>query len=173
MRTLLAIFCCALIAACAPQQATRCDFEATHSFTFGNAEAEDVITARTIGPSCDKAIGLYVVTDSDGYAIWSWSAPLRHAFGDVFAAEDTEHVQQFLSRWVQPTVLTTSTAPAWNTLAPGQTTLDQLTYEDVRARDLPMLCHFSGTARQICVFWEPAAGGAGHFYDRAVEETNL
>jgi hypothetical protein len=98
---------------------------------------------------------------------------LRHAFGDVFAAEDTEHTQQFLDRWVEPVVETTQAAPAWDDLSAGQTTLDQLTYEDVRARDLPMLCHFSGTARQTCVFWEPAAGGAGHFLDRAVEETNL
>ena len=66
-------------------------------------------------------------------------------------------------------------APEWSACSrPGQTTLDQLTYEDVRARDLPMLCHFSGTARQTCVFWEPAAGGAGHFIDRDIcEETNL
>ena len=40
-----------------------------------------------------------------------------------------------------------------------------------RARDLPMLCHFSGTARQTCVFWEPVAGGAGHLFDQDVEET--
>ena len=103
--------------------------------------------------------------DAEGFAIWSWSAPLRHAFGDVFAPEDTEHTQQFLDRWVLPVLETTQAAPAWGDLAAGQTTLDQLTYEDVRARDLPMLCHFSGTARQTCVFWEPAAGGAGHFID--------
>lgn len=171
MRVLVLALVAALFA-CAPQQGAQCNLTATHEFTFGG-ETEDIITAQTIGASCDKAIGLYVIRDAEGYALWSWSAPLRHAFGDVFAPDDIEHTQQFLDRWVQPTMLTTSAAPAWPELTAGQTTLDQLTYEDIRARDLPMLCHFSGTARQTCVFWEPAAGGAGHFLDRPVEETNL
>jgi len=161
-----------ILGACAPRAAS-CNLQATHDFALSGASETDTITVQTIGPSCDKAIGLYVVRDAEGYALWSWSAPLRHAFGDVFAPEDTEHTQQFLDRWVLPIVETTQTAPAWNELTPGQTTLDQLTYEDIRARNLPMLCHFSGTARQTCVFWEPAAGGAGHMIDRAVEETNL
>jgi hypothetical protein len=172
VRVLIAALLVAL-AACAPQAPAGCDLAATHEFSFGSSDTVDAITAQAIGPSCDKAIGLYVVRDAEGFAIWSWSAPLRHAFGDVFAPEDTEHTQQFLDRWVLPVLETTQSAPAWGDLAAGQTTLDQLTYEDVRARDLPMLCHFSGTARQTCVFWEPAAGGAGHFIDRAVEETNL
>ena len=80
-------------------------------------------------------------------------------------------MEDFLQRWAQPALSTTQTAPEFSTLQPGQTTLDRLTYEDIRARNLPMLCHFSGTAREVCVFWEPAAGGAGHFYDRDAEET--
>jgi len=145
--------------------------QATHTFAFGYAEAQDTITAQAIGPSCDKAIGLYAIRDQEGYPIWSWSAPLKHAFGDVFEAEDTEHVQGFLDRWATPDISTTQSAPEWTALAPGQTTLDQLTYSDIRARDLPMLCHYSGTSRQTCVFWEPAAGGAGHLYDRTIEES--
>lgn len=83
-------------------------------------------------------------------------------------------MREFLERWASPTTLaSTSTAPEFSDLVPGQTTLDQLTYEDIRARDLPMLCHLSGTARETCVFWEPAAGGAGHLLDRDIiaEET--
>jgi hypothetical protein len=164
---------CAALAACAPRETARCDLAATHTFAFGYENAEDTITAQAIGASCDKAIGLYVIRDREGFPIWSWSAPLAHAFGDVFEAEDTEHTQAFLNRWVQPALSTTQSAPEWEALAPGQTTLDQLTYSDVRARDLPMLCHFSGTARQVCVFWEPAAGGAGHLLNRTVEESDL
>lgn len=171
VRLFLLIVCAMMATSCA-RQTGGCNLSAVHEFAFGN-ESADTITVQAIGSSCDKAIGLFVVRDAEGYPIWSWSAPLKHAFGDVFAAEDTEHVQNFLDRWSQPTLATTSTAPAWTALTPGQTTLDQLTYEDVRNRNLPMLCHFSGTARQTCVFWEPAAGGAGHFLDRDVEETNL
>jgi len=161
----------ALMACTQAEDVARCDLEATHDLAFTAADAEDTIVAQAIGPSCDKAIGLYVVRTADGYPIWSWSAPLTHAFGDVFEADGAEHVQSFLDSWSQPVIETTQAAPAWETLTPGQTTLDQLTYEDVRARDLPMLCHFSGTARQTCVFWEPAAGGAGHLLDRDAEET--
>lgn len=148
-----------------------CDLQAAREIAFSSGESADEVLTRAIGPSCDKAIGLFVLRTAEGYPVWSWSAPLAHRFGDVFAAEDSEHVQSFLDAWAQPEITTTQAAPAWPALAPGQTTLDQLTYEDVRARNLPMLCHFSGTARQTCVFWEPAAGGAGQLYDRDVEES--
>ncbi len=171
MRTLL--FCAMLLLAGCTQAPARgqCDSSATSTIAFTAADAEDSVRVQAIGPSCDKTIGLYEVRAADGYPIWSWSAPLAHAFGNVFAAEDTEHVQDFLESWAQPRLTTTQTAPAWPDLVSGQTTLDQLTYEDVRARNLPMLCHFSGTARETCVFWEPAAGGAGHLLDRDVEES--
>lgn len=155
----------AALAACAPTQ-PRCDLAASHTLAFTAPDAQDVIAAQAIGPACDKTIGLFELRTSEGYPIWSWSAPLSHRFGDVFPADDREHLQDFLDRWATPAIATTQSAPAWDALSPGQTTLDELTYEDVRARELPMLCHFVGTARETCIFWEPAAGGAGHFYDR-------
>ncbi len=163
---LLALAACARLAV-----PSRCDLQATSELAFTATDAQDEVVAQSIGPSCDKAIGLYVVRAADGYPIWSWSAPLAHRFGDVFAAEDGEHMDAFLNSWAHPRVLTTQSAPAWDALVHGQTSLDRLTYEDIRARNLPMLCHFSGTARETCVFWEPAAGGAGHLLDREVEET--
>lgn len=173
MKPLIVIAAALLVAACAREADTTaaCDFDATHDIAFTAPGATDNVLVRSIGPSCDKAVGLFVVRASDGYPIWSWSAPLSHRFGEVFGAEDAEHMQSFLDAWAQPELQTTQAAPAWNALRSGQSTLDQLTYEDVRARDLPMLCHYSGTARQTCVFWEPAAGGAGHFYDREIEES--
>lgn len=169
----LAFAALALVAAACTQtsQTAGCDLEASHPLTFTSPEAADTIVAQARGPSCDKTIGVYVLRTAEGYPIWSWSAPLAHRFGEVFAPEDTEHVQNFLDVWVQPTITTTQTAPAHASLIAGQTTLDQLTYEDIRARNLPMLCHFSGTARETCVFWEPAAGGAGHLLERDVEES--
>lgn len=171
MKFLVVAFCLALTA-CA-QNGGRCDMTVTRDLSFTAPDSQETITVRVIGPSCDKTIGVYEIHDAEGYPIWSWTAPLARAFGDVFAANDRAHVQSFLERWAQPTLSTTSEATEWRLLAPGQTTLDQLTYEDVRARNLPMLCHFSGTARETCVFWEPAAGGAGHLLDRDAEETDL
>lgn len=165
------VACALIVAACTPGAETaRCDLSATHQLAFTTADAQDVITAQTIGPTCDKAIGLYVIRDSEGFPIWSWSAPVAHRFGAVFEAEDTEHVQNFVDRWAQASLSTTQAAPAFDALAQGQSTLDQLTYEDIRARDLPMLCHFSGTGTEVCIFWEPAAGGAGLLLERDVVE---
>lgn len=172
MRTLLAVAFAVFVGACTQEaEVSGCNFEAAQTIAFTAEDAADTIVAESRGESCDKTIGLLVVRSADGFPIWSWSAPLSHRFGEVFPAEDTEHMTTFLDAWSQPLITTTQTAPAWDALTPGQTTLDQLTYEDVRARDLPMLCHFSGTARQTCVFWEPAAGGAGHMLDRDAEET--
>lgn len=174
MMRFLALAAIAALAACTQKPRTaagRCDLTVTREVTFTAPQAEDVITVRSFGAGCDEAVALYAIHDAGGRPIWAWASPLPRAFGEVFEADDDEHMQDFLERWAQPAISTTQTAPAWPELAPGQTTLDQLTYEDIRTRNLPMLCHFSGTAREICVFWEPAAGGAGHFLDRDVEES--
>jgi hypothetical protein len=161
----------ALAGACTQPQAGRCDFTHAARVAFTSPEAQDQITVRSFGASCDKAIGVYEVTDAEGHPIWAWATPLQRAFGDVFTAEDPEHMQAFLEQWAQPAIMTAQQAPEFRQLTPGQTTLDEFTYSDIRVRDLPMLCHFSGTARQICVFWEPIAGGAGLLYERDVEES--
>jgi hypothetical protein len=148
----------------------RCDVEITSDLAFTGSDAHDTVTVRAFGPSCDKATGLYDIRTADGEPIWAWSAPLPRAFGDVFAANEHDAMRDFLERWAQPAIATTQNAPAFETLEPESTTLDRLTYEDLRARDLPMLCHASGTRRETCVFWEPAAGAAGHFYDREAAE---
>ncbi len=153
------------VSACA-RAAPRCDRQAAHEFAFTGAEKSEIAIARSIGADCDKAIGVYTLLDSEARPLWSWSAPLERAYGDVFPSGDTEAMDSFLQRWTEPTLARTPAAPEWELLAPGQTVLDRTTYEDLRARDLPMLCHYSGAARQTCVFWEPAAGLAGHFYDR-------
>jgi hypothetical protein len=156
--------------ACTQPQAGRCDFSNTRQIAFTSAEAQDRIIVRSFGAACDKAIGVLEITDAEGRPIWAWASPLQRQFGDVFAADEPENMHAFLERWTQPVIATTQSTPEWRALVPGQTTLDEFTYSDIRARDLPMLCHFSGTARQTCVFWEPVAGGAGLLYERDVEE---
>ncbi|MGD9966432.1 MAG: hypothetical protein AB7T59_07930 [Hyphomonadaceae bacterium] len=168
---LLLLSLAVLAGACTPPQARRCDLTHTAQIAFTSPEIHDRIVVRSFGASCDKAIGVYEITDSEGHPIWAWASPLPRQFGDVFAVDEPEHMQTFLEHWARPAITTTQAAPEWNRLVPGQTTLDEFTYSDIRARNLPMLCHFSGTARQICVFWEPVAGGAGLLFERDVEET--
>lgn len=168
---LLVLGVVAALAACTPQTGARCDISVTQDLALSAAASHETITARAIGPSCDKAVGLYAIHDAEGHPAWAWAAPLPRAFGDTFVNADEAAMREFLTSWARPSVSTTQTAPEWDALTPGQTTLDRLTYDDIRARNLPMLCHSSGTGRELCVFWEPAAGGAGHYFDRDVEET--
>jgi hypothetical protein len=156
------------LGACTPRQAAQFDVSATHNVSFTQANARDVVTTRAMGPNCAEAIALYAVREADGHLIWTWAGPLRQLYGDGATGDGAE---AFLQQWAVPAVATTSTAPAWQRLAPGQTTLDRLTYEDIRARNLPMLCHLSGAAREVCAFWEPAAGVAGLYLERNVETT--
>ena len=170
---LLVLCIVAALAACEQRSsAAHCDVAVTQDLALSGSDTHETITARAIGPSCDKAVGLYAIHDAEGHPAWAWAAPLPRAFGDAFVDADEEFVRDFLTDWARPRVTTTQTAPEWDALTPGQTTLDRLTYDDIRARDLPMLCHASGTGRELCVFWEPAAGGAGHYFDRDVEETS-
>jgi hypothetical protein len=144
---------------------------ASNIVAFSAPAAADVVTVRATGPSCDKAIALYAIRTAEGDPIWAWAISLKQGFGDVTDAKGT-HLSEFLQRWAKPTITRTSTIPDFSRLAEGQTTLDRLTYQDIRARDLPMLCHFSGTAKEVCIFWEPAAGAAGLLLERNYEETN-
>jgi hypothetical protein len=166
----LAVLIAALLASCAPSAPARCDFTIAQEIAFSSESSADMVVVRAIGASCDKATLLYTINDAEERPIWVWAAPLSRAFGDDFPADEPERLQDFLRQWAEPDVASTADAPAWRSLEAAQTTLDQFTYEDIRARDLPMLCHYSGTARQACVFWEPAAGGAGLLYERDVQE---
>lgn len=154
------------LAACAPSQEAGCTVSAEREVAFTRAEASDIVTTRSFGETCMNAIGLYTIVAADGTPVWAWAAPLARQFGDDFVEPGHEAMQAFLQRWSEPVILTTSEAPEWALLAPGQTSLDRLTYDDIRARHLPMLCHFSGTARQVCVFWEPGAASAGLLLER-------
>jgi len=162
--------CVTALAGCEAQQRNACDLTVSAEIAFTDANAADVVTARTYGPDCARTIGVYTIATADGHPVWAWASPMPRAFGDAFAETEPAHMEEFLQQWASPEIIRTTAAPEWDALATGQTTLDRLTYDDIRARDLPMLCHFIGTGRQACVFWEPAAGGAGHYLDRDVAE---
>ena len=170
MRILPFITALALSSACQQeaQTAPNCDLSVSHEVAFTADNARDVITAQTMGASCDRAIAHYALVAADGHPIWAWTAPMPRVFGDVFRDSNPEHMRAFLERWAEPRIERTSAAPPWPLPDYARTSLDRLTYEDIRARDLPMLCHLSGTGLETCVFWEPAAGGAGLFLERDV-----
>ena len=171
LRFFLAFVCLAYASACAPR-APSCELSASTEMTFSSAR--DVVTARSFGPSCGKAVALIVIRDEHDEPLWTWSAPLYPTFGNMFR-EDGEGpsarvVRDFLTRWSRLAPRTTADAPAWaqRAAAPGGaiTTLDRATYEDVRARALPMACYLSAVARETCLYFEPAAAAAIPFIER-------
>ncbi len=166
----LCLMALAALAACAQPAPAHCDVSVTREAAFTAPGAQDVISARTFGESCEQAIGVYAVATADGHPVWAHATPLARAFGDGFSEPEPEAMRAFLERWAEPMIATTADTPAWTQLEPGQTTLDRFTYEDIRARTLPMLCHYSGTGRQMCVFWEPGAASAGHLFDRNISQ---
>lgn len=155
----------ALCAACAPQQDATCEMSVAREIAFTGGAGPDVIQARSLGENCAQAFGVLTITTDEGDPVWIYAAPLARAFGEGFAEPEVEAMEAFLERWAAAEISRTSAAPTWAQLSAGQTGLDRLTYDDIRARDLPMLCHYAGTGRRLCVFWEPAAGGAGQLLE--------
>lgn len=166
MRLLVFAALCAL-AACARQEAiVTCDLSAAREVHFTADDAGDVLSAQTIGPACDKAVGLYTIRTGDGHPVYAWSAPMERAFGGAYQPAD--EAQAFLDRWAEAHIVRTSDAPEWPLPETASSTLDRLTYEDIRARDLPMLCHLSAVARESCIFWEPGAALASLYLERDI-----
>jgi hypothetical protein len=170
LRRVLALLCAALAAACAPPQAPdACDLVIEYPISFSAPGAEDRIVARSFGASCEHAVLLYAILAEDGRPAWVWAAPAPRAFGDSFAETDSDYMTAFLERWAAPRLERTAQTPAWPLPEGAATTLDQATYEDLRARDLPMLCHLTSVGMESCVFWEPAAGAADLYYERPAQ----
>jgi hypothetical protein len=163
MKQFLLIAALFALGACGKHQETaQCDVSVNETITF--SEPGDRIAARAFGEGCDKAVALYVVTSPEGHPIWTWVSPMAHAFGLQFDRATKEELGAFLAQWAQPQLARTSAAPAWS--RDIKTPLDRATYEDVRARNLPMLCHLSGVARETCIFYEPAAAAATPLLER-------
>jgi hypothetical protein len=172
MRCAVGLLCAAaglLLAACAPTE--RCNLVAEHAARF-SAETPDEVEARALGERCNGAAALLVVRDAEGVPVWAWAAPFYPTFGDSFvphaegAGPTRKQLEDFLTRWAKVSTARTGAAPAWS--EDIDTRLPQAVYEDVRARDLPMLCHLAAVAREQCVYWEPAAAVATAFYVRDV-----
>ncbi|MBL8550141.1 MAG: hypothetical protein JNJ73_09145 [Hyphomonadaceae bacterium] len=164
--------CACVLALASCGQKTRCDLVSRGTIAFSSAEAPDTVETRAIGESCNAAAAAFIVRDAGGVPIWAWAAPFYPTFGDAFAphAEGAGpgrvQIADFVSRWTRAEALKTSAAPAW---APEvETSLERRIYDDIRARDLPMLCFLVGVARQQCIYWEPAAATADAFYLRDI-----
>jgi len=177
MRRLAFLVLAAGLASCAPSPRA-CSASAETFVAFGSQTPTDRVAARIEGPTCGAAIGVIEIRSADGAPLWAWAAPLHPTFGDYFgpaAKPKPADAAAFATRWVQLGLARTDAAPPWPDSAPGplgdaHTSLDRPTYEDLRARALPMACHLTGVARETCIVYEPAAAAAFALIERDVAE---
>lgn len=147
----------------------RCDGEASSAVTFSSPDANDAVEARAIGADCGAAVAVFVVRSHEGVPIYAWAAPMHPTFGDSFAPRveqplSRQEMQAFLDRWAAAASATTSAAPAWHEGI--VTPFSRDTYEDIRARNAPMLCFLSSVARETCIYWESGVAAAGLLVER-------
>lgn len=176
LRMALAVACLlsVCVVGCAPRQGN-CERSANAQIAFSSPQ--DEVSVRTLGENCAQAVGVMSIASQEGHVLWAWAAPLHPTFGNLFEARadgpSARDAEEFLSRWAQVRAVTTGEAPPWpqsaqTPLGGAITTLDRATYEDLRARRLPMACALTGVARETCVFYEPAAAAAAVLVERDV-----
>jgi hypothetical protein len=168
-RALLLALALTLCACSRSADDTRCDSEASNAVAFSSPDAHDAVEARAIGADCGAAVAVYVVRSHEGVPIYAWAAPMHPTFGDSFAPRveqplSRREMQSFLDRWAAAASATTGAAPAWHEGI--VTPFARETYEDIRARDAPMLCFLSGVARETCIYWESGVAAAGVLVER-------
>jgi hypothetical protein len=176
MRFALILLAALALSACGRQRETSategCARSATHEVRWTNAEAPDIITTRSEGPSCAQAVVTFVARNAQGDALWAFSS----TYYDLTAggvppegapAVSNEEMDRFLAGWANVTEMRSSELPQWRegvaSLTESATTFaydtpfDRETYEMLRARNLPMICYAAAAEATQCLIVDPAS----------------
>jgi hypothetical protein len=175
MRALLLIAALAL-AGCGQQGATAtaegCARSATHEVAWTSAEARDVITTRSDGPSCSQAVVTFVARNAQGDALWAFASTYYDLTAGGTPPEGAppvtaEQMDTFLAGWANVTEMRSSELPEWRadaeTLSASaqtfsyDTPFDRETYQMLRARNLPMICYAAAVEGTQCLIIDPAS----------------
>lgn len=179
MRLLLMTLAVATLAACSRPAETQtaaagCARSATHEVTWSNAAAPDVVTATSAGPSCAQAVVTLVMRNAAGdpllafaathYAMTAGDSPPPDGLPAVSDAD----MDRFLAGWANVTEMRSGALPEWRadaaTLTESATTFAYVTpfsrdvYENMRSRDLPMVCYAGAVEGSRCLIIDPATG---------------
>lgn len=150
-----------------------CAHSAAHDVKWTDAEAPDIITTRSEGPTCAQAVVTLVARNAHGDPLWALAATHYSmsagdgALPDPLPAVDDAQMQAFLAGWADVTQMRSSELPQWRADAASLaesvqtfsyfTSFDRETYEALRARDLPMICLASAAETSQCVLVDPAS----------------
>jgi hypothetical protein len=156
-----------------PPPVEGCARAATHEITWTNAEAPDVVTAASEGPTCGQAMITLSARNAAGdplfvfasthYALSAGDGAPPSGYSDISA----ETMDGFLQGLANVTLTRTSTLPLWRedaaTLTESASTFAYETpfpreaYERMRELDLPMVCYASSLESTQCMIVDPAS----------------
>lgn len=177
MRLLLTTFAVLALTACGQPAGTQtaaagCARSATHEVTWSNANAPDVVTATAAGPTCAQAVVTLVMRNAAGDPLLAFaSTHYAMTAGDsappdgLPAVTDAE-MDRFLAGWANVSEMRSGELPEWRanaaTLTESATTFAYVTpfsrdvYENMRSRNLAMVCYAAAVEGSRCLIIDPA-----------------
>jgi hypothetical protein len=177
MRVLVIAAALALSACSQPRDSAStsegCARSATHDVAWTNAEAPDVITTRSEGPSCAQAVVTFIARNAQGDALWAFASTyydltLGGAPPEGAPAVSNEQMDMFLAGWADVTESRSGALPEWRADAASlsasaqtmsyDTPFDRETYEMLRGRNLPMICYAAAVEGTQCLIIDPPTG---------------
>jgi len=174
MRWVLFSFAALAMAACGQQNTASapagCARSATHDVSWTNADAPDVITTRSEGPSCAQAVVTFIARKANGDALWAFASTYYDLTSgglppDGAPPVSNEDMDRFLAGWADVSEMRSSELPEWRadaeTLSASaqtfsyDTPFDRETYEMLRGRNLPMICYAASVEGTQCLIIDP------------------
>jgi len=176
MRFALTIIFALALAACGQREQANtedgCARSATRQVAWTNADAPDVITTRSEGPSCEQAVVTFVARNAQGDPLWAFASTYNDLTAGGIPPEgappvSNDDMDRFLAGWADVSEMRSSELPQWRegaaTLSESATTFaydtpfDRETYEMLRARNLPMICYAAAVEATQCLIVDPAS----------------
>ena len=176
MRVFLVVAATLALCACERGSDTQvvagCMRTATHEVTWTYADAADVITTSSQGPTCQQAVVTLVVRNASGDPLWSFASMYYGMrFGGLppenAPSVPVEDMEAFLASWADTTTMRSGELPQWNEDedAPAaadsaftyETPLDREAYRTQRDRNLPMICYAAGVETTQCLIAPPGS----------------
>ncbi|MEJ0059663.1 MAG: hypothetical protein WDM79_08895 [Terricaulis sp.] len=151
-------------------QGAGCALSAEHALRFSTDTADDVITARADGPTCDQAVVTLVVRNAEGDPLWAFASTYNDMVrggAPVEGAEpvSSEAVQTFLTGWADFTTMRSGELPEWREDAESlsasvqelsyDTPFGREAYEMLRGRNLATICYAASMESSQCLIIDP------------------
>lgn len=143
---------------------------ATHEVRWSDADAPDVITTRSEGPSCAQATVLFVARNAEGDPLWTFASTYFDLTTGGVAPENApavsdQQMDTFLSGWANVTASASGSLPEWRDGAAGpeaatfhySTPFEREQYEALRQRNLPLICYAAAAEATQCLLVDPVS----------------